>query len=66
MNDGFPLTLHGTHNCSCVLQPQLPTTGGVPITLSVMYAKLPEPQVGAEEMWIEDQVRQGDNDWLTM
>ena len=34
--------------------------GGVPITVSVMYAKLPEPQEGAEELWIEDQVRQGD------
>ena len=55
-NDGFPRTLSGLHNCSCVLQPQLPTPGGVPITVSVMYAKLPEPQEGAEELWIEDQV----------
>ena len=31
-----------------------------------MYANLPETHEGAEELWIEDQVRQGDKDWLTM
>ena len=29
-----------------------------------MYANLPEPREGAEEIWMEDQVRHGDNDWF--
>ena len=56
-NYGFPQSLSGLHNSSCLLQPQSSTPGGVPVTVGVMYANLPEPQEGAEELWIEDQVR---------
>ena len=62
-SDRFPLSISGKQDCSCVLQPQLPTPAGIPVTVSVMYARLPEPQRGSEELWIEDKARLADIDW---